>query len=380
MRFPVVGKLGKGWRGGITPVLLASLPFLVAACGEEDPPPKETIRAIEYFVVNEPAKGQRRQFSGSIEAAETSQLSFQVSGNVQTIKSELGDRVKRGQVLAILDSESFRLKTAQAQADLKKADAELEEAREDFRRQTSLKKEGVVPQANVDRARNRLESAESSVRAAGAALRLAQRDLRNTTLTAPFNGVIAKRHVDPFIEVTAGQPIFDLETEGKPEIAMNIPEGLVNQIKVGQEIAVRIPALNYAPGRARISKIGSRAGEANAFPVELDLIDLPPNVRSGMTVELDFIFQVDQQPAYLIPLNALLPADKPLSRETSGKVDAYVLKFDKKTSTVKRSRVKPRNVRDNFVEIIEGLSAGDIVASAGVHHLHDGQKVRLLKR
>ncbi len=82
---------------------------LLAACSEEAPPVPEQVRPIRAALVTEPASGQLRRFSGILEASDSANLSFQISGNVQEVRVSQGDRVEAGQVLAVLDTEPFRL-------------------------------------------------------------------------------------------------------------------------------------------------------------------------------------------------------------------------------------------------------------------------------
>ena len=100
----------------------------LAACGEEPPPPTETVRAIRTVTVAEPASGKSRRFSGVVEAASTSSLSFEVPGNVQEVKVDVGERVSQGQVLATLDDQTYRLNVEAAEATVGRAEVELADA------------------------------------------------------------------------------------------------------------------------------------------------------------------------------------------------------------------------------------------------------------
>ena len=114
------------------------------------------------------------------------------------------------------------------------------------------------------------------------------------------------------------------------------------------------------------------AGEANAFPVKAGLDDPLPTVRSGMTAEVALLLKEDGvESAYLVPLAAIAPADKP--------GEGYVFIYDETTQTVKRNLIKGRGVTDNLIHVHEGVKAGDILAAAGVSFLSDGQKVKLMQ-
>ena len=128
--------------------------------------------------------------------------------------------------------------------------------------------------------------------------------------------------------------------------------------------------LVFLPRASRITEIGSTAEQANAFPVKAGLVDPPSEVRSGMTTEVSLLLKEDTTgSAYLVPISAVAPADQP--------GQGYVFVFDAATQTVKKKLIKGKGATDNFAHVYEGVNVGDIVASAGVTFLRDGQKVRV---
>ena len=112
---------------------------------------------------------------------------------------------------------------------------------------------------------------------------------------------------------------------------------------------------------------------ANAFPIKAGLTDPPASVRSGMTAETTVMLaERGRDSAYLVPISAISPSDKP--------GQGYVFVFDANSQTVKRTPIKGKGASDNFVHIYEGVTAGDILAAAGVSFLRDGQKVKPMQR
>ena len=138
--------------------------------------------------MTEVAEGQIRRFSGLIEAKNTSALSFQVGGSVREVRVNQGDTVRAQQVLATLDPEPYRLHVQAAEAELEQARASFTQARVDYERHQRLLAQRAVAQVQFEVAQRNFLSAQSQVDVAIAKLELARRDLRNTTLTAPFDG------------------------------------------------------------------------------------------------------------------------------------------------------------------------------------------------
>ncbi|MDJ0720772.1 MAG: efflux RND transporter periplasmic adaptor subunit, partial [Desulfobacterales bacterium] len=215
-------------RGNAWPAPLALVIAWLAlmACSEPPPAPLETVRAIRPFEVGDPAAGMKRRFSGVVEAADTSSISFEVPGNVQTVNVEVGENITKGQVLAVLDDRTFRMSLEAAQAAVARAEVERNDARSELARLRKAAEinPGAVSQRSIDQAETQLNSARKNLRYHNAQLDLARRDLERTALKAPFDGVVATRLVDPFQQVALGEVLFDLYVESAMEAAISVPE------------------------------------------------------------------------------------------------------------------------------------------------------------
>jgi membrane fusion protein, multidrug efflux system len=342
----------------------------VSACGDEPALPPEQPRPIRTFTVTDVAGGQLRRFSGLIEASDSSSLSFQIPGNVSSVRVSQGDTVRTGQVLATLDEETFRLAVQTAEAELQRARAYLTQARADFERHQRLLEQRAVAQVQFEVAQRNFLAAQSEIDVALARLDLARRDLRNTTLAAPFDGSIAARLIDPFVQVQAGQELFRIDAAGNRQAAIAVPETAIGRVAIGMPGTVSLPQFAEPIG-ARVTEIGSAAGAGNAFPVKLRLLDPPRGVRPGMTAEVTLLIPQDgSTPSYLVPLSAIAPGD------AAG--EGFVFIFDAASSTVRRSAVAAAGTMTSDRVAVSGLAIGDIVATAGVNFLRDGQIVTLM--
>jgi RND family efflux transporter MFP subunit len=361
-------------KQSVLAVLIAAIaPITLAACEKEQPEVVERIRAIKTVTVSERGSGQLTRYPGLIEAVDTSILSFEVAGNTREVNVNVGDRVTEGQVLATLDKTPFQLNVEAAEAEVGRAKAVLAEKTTEYDRQNTLYKKEWVSKAAFDQATAARDSAANSLSYANSKLNLARRDLEKTVLLAPFDGVIAAKYADPFQEVARGEKIFDIYIEGAMEVVLSVPETRIGDIYLGLPAEVRFPGERIQPLDGRVSEIGSVASEANAFPVKVILIDVPPSVLPGMTAEASLILGgKDNATSFLVPFSAIAAGDEP------GR--GYVFVYDSTSSTVRRTPVQGKGVRDNRVMITEGLEAGEIIAVAGVSFLRDGQKVRLMSQ
>ena len=348
--------------------------FLMSACSQEAPKPTERIRAIKTITVAEKTSGSVRKFSGVVDAVDTSPIAFEVSGNVKEVPVKVGDRMKKGQILATLDKRTFRLDVQAAEAAVERAKVKLADKKNDMDRYQRIYKldSGAVSQASLDNSKAAYDSAVNNVKFARSQVKLAKRDLEKTILVAPFNGVIGEKYVDPFQEVKRGERLFIYFSEKAMEVLVEIPETVIRHIHMDLPAEIRFPTLPNLKYKGVVSEISSVAGTANSFPVKVVVVDADDKIRPGMTAEVTLMLPGDdQKTGYLVPISALV--------KRSDASDQYVFIFDAKTSTVKKRPVTGAGVQGNRVGVTEGLKPGDIIAVAGVTFLEDGQKVKLMK-
>jgi RND family efflux transporter MFP subunit len=347
---------------------------LFSACAEEPPPAVETIRAVRTTTVLEPASGRVRRFSGLVEAADTSSISFEVTGIIQSMEVDVGDRVENGQLLAVMDDSAYRLNIDAATADVKRARVEFNDAQNAYDRyNTMLVSSGAISERAVEKAEANRSSAQGSLGYAESRLRMAERDLARTRLSAPFDGVVAQRHVEAFQQVATGQKVLDLFMEGAMEASIGVPESEIRFVHIGLPASIRFPALGAEMFEGVVGEVSEVAGAANAFPVRVVVNSDDPGIRPGVTAEVTLVLGDEGgERAYLIPISALggLP---------DGSSD-FVFRYNPDTSTVSRVLVNSASaVRDDHIAVSEGVTAGDVIVTAGVSFLRDGQQVRLME-
>ncbi len=353
--------------------VFTALAIGLALAGCDDAPPAETaerVRAIKAFVVSERAGADQRRFSGTLVASDTSGLAFAVSGTVADVKVTQGARVSAGQVLAKLDSTPFDLNVQAAKAELAASRARFSEKKGELDRQQQLFDKGWVAKAALDQALAAHQSAEAELNLARTRLGTAQRDLEKSVLRAPFDGLIAERSVEPFEEVQAGAPLFQINSEGALETVFSVPDKVIDRMSIGVDVIVDVGTIDFCGCTAIISEIGSASGNANTVQVKASLLNANDGMLPGMAANVTVPLSDDsKEQGFLVPLTAIAPGD-----DTA---QGYVFVFDPKAEVVRKVPVQGGDgVDGNFVEIIGGLGLGDVVASAGVSFLRDGQRVR----
>jgi RND family efflux transporter MFP subunit len=350
---------------------LVCIAVALAAC-KEKPEIIEVVRSIKTLTVSEQPAEKIRRFSGLVAAVDSSGLSFEVSGQVETVEVDIGDRVKKGQVLAVIDPEPYELDVDAADAELVKARENVTKTQAEYERQKKIFEQGAGAERYVEVSEYNYKAALSAVKFQIAKLDLAKRNLRKTKLPSPYDGVIAWRSVQPNEEVLAGQKILEINATGEMEVQLAVPETNIDQIHIDDPVTITFPTLPGETATGRISFIGGAAVKANAFPVKVGLSDPSDKLKPGMTAEANLsIKDENRKPGYLVPFQALLPSPEPNR--------GYAFVYDPQTSTVKKTPVRSGGTAGKKIIIDEGLKAGDIIAVAGVSFLADGLEVKLLE-
>ena len=373
-----MGISNSGGRRYVAYILFLFVPLLmVNGCGKKKEP-EEVIRSIKWTKVAETTVKQIRMISGTTKPVDQTALSFAVGGTVEKVEVKLGEEVKKGEILAELDRQPFVLAVKDAEAGLAKAQAIVVERRANYERYVALYESNNASKAELDEARASFDSAKSQVNAAQAQLGLARRDLRKTQLRSPFNGTISVKEIEPYMEVPVGRAVFGLDGEESGyEVSAAVPDSLLINLSVGDEAEVIFPTLNNRRVRGVITELGSRSRAASTYPVTVQLQKQYDDFRSGMSVEVAFEFIPESETGEPIETGLAVPLAAIL---VGAEKTQFVFIYDEQSSTVKKTQIKPLNLRENDVLVEPGvLKAGDIIATAGVQFLTDGQKVNLMK-
>jgi membrane fusion protein, multidrug efflux system len=350
-------------------ILVASLSALVWGCSEPETEQivAEPIKAIKYQVVGQYGEAQRRTLSGHVRAQEFSQLSFQVSGQVLAVHVDVGDHVGPEEVIAELDPKPYQLRLDTVAAELSAAQSDLHEREQNYSKQQRVFKDSYISQSELDRARAEYEKAGSAVRLAQSRLELARRDLEKTRLLAPFEGTLNRRDIEPFEDVNAAVSVFEIQGTAGFEVSMLLPSRLLHAVSRGGSAEVAIPALGLSGLSGVVSEIGLRADNRGAYPVTVVLNATEAGVQAGMTAEVTIELAGSDS-------RILLPGSAFVVDESGGYA---VFRYDADQSVVTHTPVAASLAGVNQLEVVEGLTTGDIVCIAGVEFLRDGQQVTL---
>ena len=361
-----------GGIGRLSIVLVAALATAsLAACGG-DGNVEEAPRPVLVARPGGGAAAALTAFAGEIRAREESPLSFRVGGNLVRREVDVGDRVKRGDLLAVLDPGDFRLQAQSAQAQVAAAQAEFERARAEQARYAALAKDQLVSRSALDTQTTALRAAEEQARAARAQLDVARNQAGYTELRAPRDGAIATRLAEAGQVVAAGQTVFTLAADGGREVAIALPESRIRDFAVGRPALVELWS---TPGRrlpGRIREIAPAAdSQARTYAARVTLIgDAAKAVDLGQSARV-YVQENGNRAALSVPLSAI-------QRGVNGATALWVV--DPKTRKLTSQPVKLGPYAEDRVPVLSGVSPDAWVVVAGGHLLREGQLVEPVDR
>lgn len=329
------------------------------------------IRPVRYQQVFATGGTRVRTFSGVAQAAVESPLSFRVGGTVRTLVVGVGAAVNAGQLLAELDAEDFRLRVQQAEASLRQAQAQAANASTNYERTRLLYENANASKSDLDQARYAAESADALVEAGVNTLALRRLELDYTQLRAPFAGSVSGTHVEVNENVRPGQPVVTEASSDRLEVLVATPEMLVGQIARGDPVTVTFDALPGQTMTARVTEIGVAATGLATFPVTVRLEGENPGVRVGMAAEVAFAFEAtDDRERFYVPSLAV-------DEDRDGRFVFVVTPIESGLGLARRRPVEVGALTPEGVEILSGLSDGDLVVTAGVTQITDSLVVRI---
>ena len=229
--------------------ILILLPLLLVACGKEAPAPQAVERPAATFVLGAQATDNGNLYSGEVHARHETVLGFRIGGKIIERMVNAGAVVKKGQVLARLDSADTGLQASAASAQLKLAREELQRYRE-------LRAQGFVSQSALD-------AKEAALKAAAAQAGLARNQSGYTTLHADRAGVIAAVLAEAGQVVAAGQPVLRLAPDGEREVAIALPESQLANLEVGAAAEITLLAAGAVPLAGRLRELSPAADPAS---------------------------------------------------------------------------------------------------------------------
>lgn len=383
----------------------------------------DPVRPVRTMIVASGDDTHSRLFPGKVEATRNADLAFQVSGVLVEFAVAEGQKVAKGEVIGRVRPDEFeaRLKTLQGQLDqsraglralqsgqrpeeilrlesqLRAADARLANAQIEYDRATRLLRTNAISRSNFDLTEKAwrvaqedreaalqllekggigreedIEAREAEVRSLEGRVVEANIQLKDTKLLAPYDGVIAKRFVEPNQNVRAKEPVVRFQDVNEIDVAVDVPETVMASVRTSDIVEITAE-FSGAPGirfPVEVREMAQAADPATqTFRVRVGMkAPSEVNLLPGMTAAVTMIYRRASilGPRLLVPVSAVLKDDE-------GKQAVWIISPE---GTASRRPVTVGEATGDRLDIVEGLQPGERIATAGVKFLRDGMKVR----
>ncbi|HML90788.1 efflux RND transporter periplasmic adaptor subunit [Methyloceanibacter sp.] len=324
---------------------------IVAQDAVEQDAVEQAVRVEAAKVVAAPLSEQVTAV-GSLLSDESVTVSSEIPGRLKEIHFTEGEPVQKGAALFTLDESVYRAQLADAEAKRKLAE-------QTYQRTSQLFSNKYATAQSADEAASNLSVSK-------AAVELARVQLEKTRIAAPFSGIVGLRRVSVGEYITAGQALVNLEAVDPVKAEFRVPERFLPAIKVGQSIRIRVDAFPGETFNGQIYAIDPRLDVAGrSLLVRAKVPNEDERLRPGLFARVTVLLQLKED-ALTIPEQAIVPQGD----------SQYVFKIDGGKVTLTEVTVGMR--RSGHVEILEGLSAGDEVVTAGQLKLRDGTPVSVV--
>lgn len=305
----------------------------------------------------------RLSANGSIAAWQEASIGSESSGlKLQSVRVNVGDVVKAGQVLATFAPETIQADVAQARAALLEAEANAGEAAANAERARTLQTSGALSAQQISQFLTAEQTAKARVEAARATLNVQQLRLKHTQVVAPDSGIVSARSATVGAVVGGGTELFRLIRQGRLEWRAEVPSSDLGRLKTGTPVVVTLPGGETTPGKVRmVAPTVDPQTRAALVYVSLDAKSI---ARQGMFAKGEF--ELGATEALTVPQQALVMRDG----------FSYLFKVGPDNKVTQLKVEAGRRIGER-VEITRGIDAGATVAVSGAGFLNDGDTVRV---
>ncbi len=323
-------------------------------CGKKkDTATGEAAQNVAVAPVTIEAVERRIDITGTLAAWEEATVSIEVDGRLTEMRVDLGDQVKKGDVLCRISPVEYEWKKTQAEADLMKAEG-------DFKRAQKLHTDNVMAKEQMDENLRKLNVAR-------AAADLARKKLEDTVLRAPFDGAVGKRLVNPGEYVRAGAAAFYLVRLNPIKFKGDVPERYAGDVHKDDHVLAYTDAGRDNPFAGTIERVGpSVASDSRSFPIEASIDNSEGKIKPGSFARVSILTQ---------KVDSMLTVTEIAVIAFAGTPRVFVAQDGK---AVERIIEISGKMRDRVL-VAKGVKQGEQVVTTGVELLTDGKAITIRK-
>jgi RND family efflux transporter MFP subunit len=348
-------------------ILFLALAAFITSCGDE-----KQITPIEEdpvkVTIGQSSASQQDGYievSGMLEAADIARVSTRMMGFIENIRYDVGDRVRKGQVLVNINTADLQAQLARVGANIAEAEAARESAQLDYDRFKNLFESNSATRKELENVTTQLKMAQSRVKAAEEARKEVEVQFAYANITSPISGTVVQKMANEGDMASPGMPILEIESGKKLEVAARVPESDISKITMNEPVEVTIKSVGQTIN-GKVTEIAPSAKYSGGqYLVKISLDNPPGELKSGMyaTVRMEDDGSSPTQ-AFMIPESALVK---------QGQLTGVYVVSDSNKALLRWLRLGSTN--GDMVEVLSGLSPDEKYIVSAESKLYNGVPV-----
>ncbi len=311
---------------------------------------------VKILEVGKIANSHEQSYIGTIEESFSVPLSFLVTGTAEKVLVDEGQQVKKGQLLAVLNNESYQ---NMYQVALSKA----KQAEDAFNRMDPMYKKGSLPEIKYVEVKTGVEQTNSLAS-------ISEKNLKDCNLYAQVGGIIGRRMIEPGMSIIPGNPVFQLVQIDNVNVKVPVPENEIAGIKKGQEAFVKVSALGEQQFEGKITEVGVLSNPlSHTYNIKIELNNPDKVLKPGMVCKVNISNPVMEN-RIVVPLSVV---------QIGGDKNKYVFVADASTNKVIKRSVELGPLASNGVVISEGLTVGDLLITEGYQKINENTIIQIVR-
>lgn len=351
-------------------ITLLSASLFITSCGLED---KKTVNdkspAIKVTVskITENSNNPFLSVSGKIQASNSADVSTRMMGFVEKVHVNVGDKVKKGQLLVTINNSDLQAKKAQIDAGITQAKTAFANAEKNYNRFKNLFASSSISQKEMDDMTTNYQMAKAAFVSAKQLKNEINAQFAYVNITAPFSGIVTSKNIDNGDMANPGVPLISLETPKDFEVLAMVPESEISKIKNGTAVNVLVKSINKTI-KGKVSEVSTSAKNTGGqFLVKINLEQTNASILSGMFATVQFPIEKSKASSVvLIPNDAIVK---------NGQLSGVYTVSTSNTALLRWLRLG--KTYGNQVEVLSGLRADELYIRSAEGKLYNGVKVSI---
>ncbi len=346
--------------------------FLLVSCGEEEVSEEKLVRPVKYHKVEFSGGDKVRVFSGTSKTDQVVKLSFRSNGVLSELNIKLGQKVNKGDLLAKLDNVQARLNYENSISSKNSSESKMNTTKLNLNRIKALYEKGGSSLSDLEAAKDAARNAQQNYNSAMRNVDIQQDQINYGYLYAPSDGEISAVNVELNENISSGQIIATLNSGSHMNISLGLPESVINNVKLNMPVQVTFSSLNNKDFKGVVTEVSPSLDINTAtYPITIDVEDASSEIKSGMAANVTFNFKDSESQ----PNDKFLVVPSIAVGEDSNGRFVFLLNQNGETAIANKQTIQIGKLTSEGFEVVSGLKSGQLIATAGLQTLLNGQEV-----